>query len=224
MNSRAAKQTCIFLFAGINSCSTLFCHFAHLTNPSDFSESWKLCSGRGLAFCWAHTSACTYLKGLNVPSFLKRLEKISVRYLSDIRKLASESVSAFHWIHQLLQETGHLVGWYKRNAKDWLGHKNGTDCTSSPFRSKQRCGKAALALLPIYLFSGTRWLMHAVVAGTGLGSFLEMSLSKRHKCIQGSHDSSLKKILFLRFYCLLGSKWKKGGRECIKLHNCNYLK
>lgn len=64
--------------------------------------------------------------------------------------------------------TTHLVGCCKRNAKDWLGHKNRTDCKSSPFRSEPRYSKAALPLLAIDLFSGKRRLMHAVVAGTGL--------------------------------------------------------
>lgn len=148
----------------------------------------------------------------------------SVRYLTDNRKLASEGVSGFHWTHLLLQETGHLVGCYERNTKDWLGHKNWTDCKSSQFRSKQRCGKAALALLAIYLFSGTRWLMHAVVAGTRLGSFLEMFSFWKAQMFPRILWQQSKKILFLRFCCLLGSKWNKSGTECRKLQNCNYLK
>lgn len=133
----------------------------------------------------------------------------TVRYLTDTGKWASKCNSSSHWVCLPQQKTTHLVGWYKRNAKDWLGHKKWTDCKSSPFRSQLRYGKAALPLLAIDLFSGKRWLTHAVVAGTSLGSFLAMFSFQKMQVFPRISWQQSEKILFLRFLLFTGQKKKQ---------------
>lgn len=201
-------HVCLDFMSSISNIYLFICRYKFLLNTilqftTPHKTQW-LCSGRGLAFCWMrHTSVCKW-KGWTFLLSQNRLEKmLSCGWLTVNEQVSGNGLVSSHQAclpQQKLSLTTCLVGCCERNAKDWLGDKNWTDCKSSPFRSGLRYRKAALPPLAINLFNGKRLLMHTAVAGTGLGSFLAMLSFQKVKVFPGISWQQSEKTLFLTLH------------------------